>query len=181
MDDFFKGLGNVSAKGGGNYFAPGVYDCEVLDLSRRVSQNPQGGRKGNRLFVAEFRVERVVASRGAEVVDGETRYPASNAGGERVSQIVNLDQLGETALSQIKALMLAVIRAKGVKVPGTDRAVHAEADLTPEQWGEITDKATTPPGPSRFAGTRVRVQITPKATPTRGGKWITIASYDVIP
>mgnify|MGYP001563052060 CR=1 FL=1 len=160
--DFFRGFGGASIRGGGNFLVPGVYDLEVLALLRKTSENPT--TRGHKIVVCELTVTSVVtayaADHGTAAVGAPPDWSASNQRGEKVSYIQNFTKHHAMAMGNAKGLLLAVLNsmslAKGGKPIG-------EKDLTPEQWEQAIEMATSPPG-EWAKGVKVRAHVSKTRT-----------------
>jgi hypothetical protein len=150
-----SGLSSAQANGGGNYFAPGVYLCEVVAITRRESQDP--AKKGALLIIGELKVLETVTAFPAE---GD--LPASNKAGEVCSVICNLNsKFPSMDLGRLKGMLSALLGAVG-----------------DEEWAATADAVTAPPG-TTLAGGRLVVRASP--TTTRAGKRITALSFSPAP
>ena len=171
---WFTGFGGAAPRKGGNYIAPGVYEVELVALTRQISARPD--TKGHQLAIAETRIERVITAYPAEVdAHGKVRFPASNAADEKCSTIWNVTKQGDTALGNIKALLLACVQTADLRIVNAVMAlrgrpaltevpppladgfrVATDASLTPEEWERLLLRVTEP-GDTTLPGLRLRL------------------------
>lgn len=142
---WFGGLGGASANGGGAWIEGGVYDIEILRITRHFSNNPKS--KGNRLVITEARVVKVLLTQEAE--DG---FKASNRVGEHVSIICNLDgAYPSMELGRLKGIL-------GAALGDVDEELLAMYGIPadhPEPWAAVAEAVTAPPGDA-LAGVVIR-------------------------
>lgn len=163
-NDFFRGFGTASIRGGGNFLAPGVYDLSLTALIRKTSENPSTA--GHRIVIGEFVVDDVVtaypADHGTAPPGAPPDWSASNQRGEKVSYIQNFTRHHAMAMGNTKGLLLAVLNVKAALKAAAEGkpppALLTETSLTPEQWEAAIGKATTPPG-EWAKGVRVRAHV----------------------
>lgn len=150
-----KGFGAAPARQGGSYIAPGVYDVTITKIAKHTGRNPTKNL-GQVSVIIEATIDRVVTAFDADPGDAKGGWPASNRAGEKVSSHNNFTKQGETAQSNVKAVLLACI---GVKAIAAGRKPPTERDLTPEQWEEQLAQAVAGAG-TQWSGTRLRVWAT---------------------
>jgi hypothetical protein len=153
--EWFAGFGGAPTRQGGSYIAPGQYLAEIVELARAVSGNH--GTQGHQLFIARFRIVEVVASFPADPTP-PTGWPQSNTLGEEVSAIYNTTKHGDTALANMKGLLLAIAKC--------DSPELTVGDVTPAEWQQAILDATEPPG-TKYQGYVVRIIAGKKMTRAR--------------
>ena len=156
--DWFGALSGASQGSYGNYANRGEYIVEVLDLQRKISQDPR--KSGHRLIVGGLRIVEVITS-----FPAEGSLKASNVVGETVSFFADLDsaypQLDQGRLRGILEHAVGAHTADAVAEFLTGVGVAVPAGTDP--WVVLGAWATEPPG-DRLAGMRVRVSATPVVT-----------------
>lgn len=170
-NDWMGTFGSTRARAGGNYFKPGTYECTLMNFKKFTSANP--ATKGHVMVAVEVKVDRVVMDYAADPGDGtkDGGWGASNITGDTVSTVVNLTKGGATAEANLKAALLATIRARAVAAGAKP---PEEEDLTAEQWEGALVAACDGAG-TTFAGARLRVTAT--KTRTKAGRPFTPLSW----
>lgn len=190
MSDLFSDMANVKGHERDSYFALGRYRCELLAVKRITSTKPK--TKGQTKIIAEFRVLDV-----ADKHAGDVAYPQpSNPVGDRCAVVLDVEgPYGERALVELRAILTAVMVSRGVRIPGTDRAVAVPSDLSEEHWRAMgprmisgftyVDKSgaehvTATPSP-HVAGAIVEVTAVRRTAPAESGRWYASMRYLGVP
>lgn len=174
MDDWYGGLAGATA-GGGNYLQLGVYDLELVRISRQLSKNAE--KEGTRQTIVEMRVTNVITS-----VPATADYPASNRVGELVALVVEhtTSFAAQAALARFKQILAAALGfdSKLAEVPA-EVCKDVGIPEGPTSWAALATKAGEGSG-DLLAGSPVRAVCTPTTT-TRSKKKIVATRFTAIP
>lgn len=175
-EPWVQGFGAAPARKTSAYIAPGVYRLRLTSIVKLTSRNPS--TRGHVLLVLEGRIEETITAFDAAPHPenpAKRGWPDSNKAGEAVAVIYNFSRNTETAMSNVKALLLACLQAvalaRGAPPP-------AEDSLTPAQWEQALVAATAGAG-TQFAGLELICYAS--RTTTRGGDAFTPLRWEPAP